>query len=113
MANKFFPAEPDVLAANTTFESAWRSAGVGAGTLTAIGSFQALVSADQPVTAWIEFSDDGATILGQTEPSTIGAATGAVPLRIQLCAEYFRVGVNNPAGAAASANISVKTSFNR
>ncbi len=111
MATKFFAVETDALGAASTFHSAWRDSGVAAGALTVIGSFQALVASDQPVDAWIEYSDDGAAVLGGSEEATIGAASGAVPLSLPLCARYARVAVSNPGGGPA--NISIKAAFGR
>lgn len=111
LANQFFAQETDALADGATWHSTWRSAGVAAGGLSALGSFNAQVTSDQPVSAWIEYSDDGATPLGQTPTSNLGPETGAVPLSLPLCAEYFRVGIQNESGG--SANVTAKASFNR
>lgn len=111
MASMFFPQESDSLAADATFDSAWRSIAVGAQALTPFSTFNAQVSSSQAGTAWIEFSDDGSTVLGQTAPSNIGPEMGPVGLTIAVCAEYFRVAVNNPVGNP-TASVTVKGSFN-
>lgn len=111
MANIFYAQESGSVNANSTFHGAWRSTGSSIGELAPYRTFGAQVGSNQPVTAWIEYGDDGSTPLGATAPAILSSSGNVVPLSIPVCAEYFRIAINNPPGSS-TASITVKESFN-
>ena len=113
MPSKFFAIEEISLPSDdSVHHSAWQSVGVTAGNLCAQNNANAMVTADQPIEAWLEFSDanDNTGVIALEAANVIKNA-GATPLSAPVVAEYFRVALKNPMGGSpATAN--VKTSFN-